>query len=563
MAVRSRKPKKSEADESPEQSVIRQIDTLQTLASDYRREWHGPEWFKELRDFYNMAFSPVRSPSFRPAISVPQLQMLSINEASDLADLNPRIYIVEDGKRQRDRENALESMWRECYANNQLMMASIWSMLNGNGYVQTGYDSYARRGKGAPWIRMRDPESIYIDPAATSEDDWHYVQWEDRLYPEEIVRLWPETGRRVKARPATSFQPDSSTSTTSMPLQLTSGPMSSSGGPPNMKMGPADGRVTVRYTHIFDPTVQEIARGEMGTDTEMAALVPAKFELKYPNGRLLVDAEGVVLFDGDNPCPDRKFPLVRVLGLPPLNTIYAPAPLRMCKPLQITAERMFTQCFENAVRLNNGTWFIDENTGISAEDFGGIPAEVRVIASNSRMPELKMVKPFPPHMLEYPKFLLGLSKELWGFTQSRQGTQSPGNVGVDLFEASVFQSQAMTRMRAKLMAESVHRIATQFFNWMAAYHMDDSFPDHGDKEFKMTRWEKIRNPEAFNVYVDPASIQPISQAALSKMVPALRKEGLIGSRDALEMMGLPAAAEMADNLEKEKALDALNKLKKR
>lgn len=557
-----RRGKKDEL--TPVQQLVRQIDQLQDLSAAYRSEYfEDPNWFKEIREFYNMAMSPVRSPSFRPQISVPQLQILSITEASDLADTNPKIYIVgDDQKRDHNREIALQAQWRDSHVNNQLMLSSLWSMLNGVGYIQPGFDPYGRRGKGCVWAKNRDPETVYPDPACESEDDWHYLILEDRMYPEEIRDRWPETSRGIKVAPPSNVLPDNS-QMHSPGMQLTPGPMSvTSPNIPQSMTGPSDGRLRVRYLFIFDPTVVDVTKEFAGTKVNIDKVAPARFEKKYPNGRLMVEAEGVILFDGNNPHPNRAFPLVRVLGMPALSGFFAPPPLRITRGLQNTAERMFTQVFENAVRLNNGTWFIPDDAGISAESFGGLPGEIQVYNANAKKPELTMVKPFPPHMLEYPKFLLQLQKELQGFTPSRQGQQGSGNVGVDLFDAAVFQSQAMTRMRAKLMAESVYRLANQFFYLMAAYLKDDHFPDY-TKEFEMVGWDKVAKPENYELYIDPSSVRPISQQAMQKMVPVLRKEGLLSAKTALELSDIPGAAEEADLIEKEKALEALSKIKKR
>lgn len=112
------------------------------------------------------------------------------------------------------------------------------------------------------------------------------------------------------------------------------------------------------------------------------------------------------------------------------------------------------------------------------------------------------------------------------------------------------------------MAESVYKIAQQMFRLMATYYKDYEYPDFS-KEFDMKKWERITKPEEFLLYLDPASIRPISQAAMQKLVPVLRKEKLMDSRTALEAMDIPGSGEIADNLEKEEALAAIARLKRR
>lgn len=563
MAVVDRGGKrKKDGEEVPSSSLARQIDTLEALSANYREDLFGANWYQDLREFYNLTLNSSLYPSFRPPIAIPQFQTLAITEGSDLADMDPKIYITQKDRRVKEREVALQSEWRDSYINNQLMLGSIWSMLNGNGYMQVGFDPYARGGLGKVWTRMRDPETVFVDPAATCEEDWNYLLLVDRVYPETVRERFPITGRSIDAPPPTILQPADEYQSRRARLRVLPGPMSLRNPIQEKPQMSSDGRVRLRYLWIFDGQTEDIAKAEAGTRTKTDDLVTPKFRLKYPNGRLVVECEGKILYDGENNLPQRSFGLVRIMGMPALNSFYAPPPLRYTRTLQNVAERMYTQFFENVVRCNNGIWFIEEATGISADDFGGIPGEVRIIATGSKKPEFVTPNALPAQVLEIPKVLLSLQRELMGFTPPRQGDHGKGNIGVDLFDAAVFQSQSMTRMRAKLMAESVYKIAKQMFAIMATYYKDYDYPDFSG-EFEMKKWERITKPEEFLLYLDPASIRPISQAAMQKMIPVLRKEGLLDARTALEEMDIPGAGEIADNLEKEQSLQAIARLKRR
>src|SRR5260370_28731044 len=107
--------------------------------------------------------------------------------------------------------------------------------------------------------------------------------------------------------------------------------------------------------------------------------------------------------------------------------------------------------YESARRMNQGMMVIHESTGLTANTVGGLPGEIVVVAANSQPGagiEIKYPPPFPPQMIQYPQMLLNLQKELRGATPARSGNLNPGNVGPDLFEAAVSQSQARTRFAA-------------------------------------------------------------------------------------------------------------------
>jgi hypothetical protein len=556
---------------SADEQLIRELDTLQDLSRAHRDEFLGANWLSDIRDLYNLRPPIVTAPTFRPPISVPQLQMLILMEASDLSDNTPKLYITgPDGKRDRQRETALMAQWRSANVNLNLMYASIWSLLGGTGFLQVGFDPYMRYGKGETFCKWLDPNACFPDPAALGEDDWYYFQLEARLWLDEVRRRFPAAWVKLGRDPIPSGVPPSSSGYGSSPLTMPPGPMSTQGRlPSDRNNGPTDGRYRVRYTFIYDANTREVAKAGAGSSVATDKVLPAKYELMYPHGRYIVDCENIVLYDGDNPHPMSQFPIIRLLGLPALTSFWAPPPPRFTLDLQNLAERMLKQTFENAVRLNNGVWMIDAACGVTSENFGGLPGEIVIYNTQGKPPELKIPGAFPAHFLQYPKLLLDLQKELWGFSQAREGKPGSGNVGTELFDSAVMQSQSITRLRAKLLASSVQRLSQIFFYHMARYQMHAKLPNFNSTEsedgFDMVDWEGVNDHQLkdYEIYMDPASIQPMSASALRKLVPDLRKLKMLDTRSGLEMLNIPGSEEIAKGLETEGALEALSRLKRR
>ena len=72
---------------------IRSIDELQRIATESRDDFLGDDWANEAKRFYSMEGLLGKAPSFRPQVQIPQLQMLSVSEATDLTDSSPKVYI--------------------------------------------------------------------------------------------------------------------------------------------------------------------------------------------------------------------------------------------------------------------------------------------------------------------------------------------------------------------------------------------------------------------------------------------------------------------------------------
>lgn len=547
---------------------VKALDELQRMSIDHRDKFLGQNWFPETKDFYNLTAAGVRTPTFRPKVQVPQLQVMSITEATELSDASPKVYIYDrfTGKVDDDRGRVFDEQWKHSSINYYLMFGLLWAQIAGIGWIQIGYDPTADYGLGNVWGCHRDPETVSVDPGAMSTEDWQYVVLEDRYYPDQIMSFWPETGRDISAEP---YMPGSFHSPEGFGFKLPEGPMSVTSGPVGGEIRHGDGRTRTRTIFLTDHTI-EVTRNNAGGDS--AALVEKGFGKgvnsvrkmpRYPNKRMLVEAGGRVVADGDNPTPRGRFPLVPIYALPPLTDFYPPPPSRFTKDLQDLAGRMLTQTFENAVRINNYVWFIDENTGITIEAFGGLPGEVQIINANSRSPTLIAPTPMPQHMTQLPQMLLALQKELQGYSDARQGQAQAGNISPDLFEASLYQSKSLTRCRERLLAHSVHEIAEQLFDQMATYYTGQrAFPSMNEN-FETIPWLPLAEGNKLGLYIDPTSLAPISKTAMRQAAPQLRQAGALDVLSYLRALDWPDADAIATKIDREMQLTALAKSRKR
>jgi hypothetical protein len=422
--------------------------------------------------------------------------------------------------------------------------------------MQIGYDPDARQGRGSVWAKMRDPRTFDCDPACDYTCNWSYVIFEDRMHLEEVRKRWPNTSAQVKPRSAGRSQ-SPMLGDSAYGVDMPSGPMSMVPGLPSRGGVPSDNRVRVRWCYCNDYTREKIEEHSLPS----GAIVPADFAWKYPNGRLVVECEGWTLQDGDNPFPLKMFPAVPFWSTLPLYGIWAVPAIRYSKEIQGVAERLYTGLFENATRLNNGVWFIDERTGIDPESFGGMPGEVQVINANSPIPEMRFPQQMPQHMVQLPQLLLDKRKELQGFTDARAGKPGAGNISPELFDSSVIRSQGVTQLRGRLNALSFQKIGELIFYTMLRYAPSQSMFMKTSQGYESIRWESTNRPDQYDFELDDASILPFSQAMLRKMAPELRKAGLLDVHTTLDTLEFPDAEKIASNIEQEMALSALAKTK--
>lgn len=538
--------------------ISKHLDEWQRLSSDHRDAKLGKNWFDDVEAFYQLTDNNDPLPSFRPIVRIPQLQVLMMHEANDLSETSPRPYIVnhEKGERDEDREKAMQSTWSHAKVNYHAMFTTLMSLFSGMAPMQFGYDPEARQGRGSCWVKMRDPRTFFCDPATDYTCNWSWNIYEDRMHLEEVRQRWPQTSSQVKPRVSgRSISP--MIGSAAYGVDMPTGPMSMIPGLPGNSGIPSDNRVRVRWCYCHDYTREKIENHELPS----GAIVPADFAWKYPNGRMIVECEGWTLFDGDNPYPLKMFPSVPFWSTLPLYGIWATPAIRYSKQIQSVAERLYTGMFENAVRLNNGVWFIDERTGIDPESFGGMPGEVQVINANSPIPEMRFPQQMPQHMVQLPQLLLDKQKELQGFTDARSGKPGAGNISPELFDSSIIRSQGVTQLRGRLNSVSFQKLGELIFYTMLRYAPSQSMFMKTSQGYETIKWQSTNRPDQYDFELDDASILPFSQAMLRKMAPELRKAGLLDIHTTLDTLEFPDAEKIATNLEQEQALQALAKTK--
>ncbi len=563
----------SEAPSANAIKITRQIDTLQRIAVQEKNDRWGSDWGRDMSEFYNLDYSPSnQSPTYRPRVILPELQYLLMSEATELTNDSPKVYISVNGKHDEGREKAFSAMWRNGGFNHRIFEAVLWSQFCNPGCLQVGFNTETRNGKGSVWLSNRDVDSFFPDPHATSDPSLSFCVAEDWFYVDDIKRTWGATAKYVKA--GGGYDEDGAVEETStgsgfdMSLELPPGPLrvDAPEGFEHQTRGP---RARVRYLWIKDfarERVEEIAG--IKTAQGLDLIVQPMMKWKYPGGRFVAECQGWILGDGPNYVPRLPeadfgtFPFAGVWSLPHPKHYYGPPPVRYGKGPQDIAERMYTQLIENMIRTNNGQCWIPEDSGIDIDAYGGLPGEVQVYRGDKK-PEITWPNQIPQHMTQIPEVLLQKVARYVGWTPERQGQSGEGNISPELFDAALFQSQSMLRMKARLLSETYERVTQIAFHMAARFKTleDRVKPARGD-DSPAAVWKPVPPDAELDLELDQTSIDVLSNQMMRKLVVGLGKTGAVPNKFVLETLGIPNAAEMADQATRQQELAALAKIKR-
>lgn len=532
----------------PEQDPrVRHLDEWQQLSERKREDAYGKNFYEDTKNFFCMADNII-SPRFRPAVNIPELQMLCMREANDLSEFQPTCYIWNRtaNKRVDEIEKGFRAAWNQAAVPYHILFANIWAQFAGTGILQYGLDPFARGGKGQMWVKSRDPRTFHCDVATDYTLNWSWTMAEDYMHIEEVRARFPERGKFLPKYPTNSTKDirgeDSQTG-----FRLPDGPFQSM--PPFNNVSTRRG-LTSRVRIAFFKDYTREAAGPAGPD----GLPPMKW--KYPGGRMMVECEGVILVDGPNPYPNCKFPFAPIWATPPLYGIWAVPPTRYTSQLQNLAERTYSQTYENFYRLNNGVWFIPQATGIKQSDFGGVPGEKQMY-DGDKPPTLVSPPAFPESAVKLPDILLQKQRELHGFNQSRQGDPGAGNISVDLFDASVLRGQGMTQLRGRLASQGIYELGSGMCYTMMDLLPDQVLPTKTEQGFETVDWKKPGDPSAHEMFLDVGAFHTQSQVVVRKIAGDLMAKGAIPLEVGLEMLGFPNAEKIGKEAKENAALAAV------
>ena len=548
----------------------------------------GENFFRDAESLYNFQDAMTPGPVYRPSLSIPMLQRIMLEEANQVSNLSPKMYVFPSAgssdpsyaaARQADpddpatrpttprdlaREVSLQAQWQISKMNLHLLMAGLTARYCGAGWIVSGFDPDLGRARGGMWAKSIDPRLVFFDPGTDYTWNPSYAGWGTWMNLEDVRLKWPVTSRAIEPRHTSGgFQPFSGDS--GYGIGQPPGPMSTMPNSPgsNSKTQSSEWRVLVHHCFCWDYTRETVEKD----DVPATSLIDPEVRLKYPNGRWFIDCEGIILQDGDNPYPRRRdinaprFPIFPNYILPPLFGPWGIPVTRMTENMQRLAQRFYSQIFENGLRMNNALWVVEENTGIDIDGFGGLPGEVVTIKPGSKPPTPITPNAIGNGALQGAEKLLSLQNDCLGFSASRQGDPGAGNVSTDLFDSAVLQSSGLLQLAGRFLSETTQSVGEFFFDSMCRYQQKTTLPYRGPEGITLASWDGMVDPSTYDLALDDASVRPLSEAIVRKITPSLMEKGIVGPERGLRTLGYPDPEGIAQEQQTQQALQALAKVR--
>lgn len=287
---------------------------------------------------------------------------------------------------------------------------------------------------------------------------------------------------------------------------------------------------------------------------------------KYPNGRLLVVANGVLLKDEPNPFwhgqpPYTLFP-ARIDG-----EIFSWSDVELLGRIEDKINRLHKDMIRNARVNMNSPWVVDRHAFDSPKKFNLLtqdPGLVLPVAQGARVVRLPPAE-LPQFIFPLISWLRGIFDDLLGVQAVMRGQLEKGSqLSADAVENLQVSSSSRLRFRARLMENSLKHLGHQL-QWMIRqfYPSDLKVTVHDPRsgEEKQLAWSPdMTDPNTignYEIQIQTGSALPGSKEGGNALYLKLWNLDLIDRATTLKALRVPNADAIAKEVEKNEAKRAL------
>lgn len=409
-------------------------------------------------------------------------------------------------------------------------------------------------------ITKTDPRYVWPDPYAKS---W---RWSDMKFlvvaePQDISDLRVTYGRIAKR-----VKPDlySSRNENSLDQDLNFPSMLESTSGYGNGLGERQ-RVLVKECWLKDFSMMEVPKEDndgnpiFGEDGK-----PLMIEvMRYPRGRLIITANGVILQDCHNPfqhpCPPYAYFLNRLS-----TRMFSYGDIELLARLEDKINTIHKDCLRNA-RVNvNAPWLIDNGAFDSPEMYKALTNEEGLIIVKSPNTNVSRIAPaeLPQFVFPLMSWLTGIFNDLSGVSNIMQGQLEKGaQLSATAISDLQGAASANLRLKGRLFETGLEELGYLLsFDVRDMYRADKTFDliDPKDGTKKTIKWTPQAMEGEYPVEVQAGSSLPGAKAGAQQQAITLFDHDLIDRQAALDQMQYPNRGEVINRMnQRETQLAAL------
>jgi hypothetical protein len=314
----------------------------------------------------------------------------------------------------------------------------------GTGLAEICYDPKARDGLGAPDFKSVDPLYCFPDPDAFDVNErCGFFIYAEPMDIERLRKKWPDKAQWIKSDLMDLMNEDKTDITEIKYRSPVDSTVAITGQNTDIYKGQDKALEITCY--IKSDEVEEI---EKKTFDEATGEPRIEYEqrLKYPNGRKIVLAGSVVVFDGPNPYEDGLFPYARFVNYIDPRTFWGISEVEVLESPQKTFNKLVSFALDVLTLTGNPVWIVSTDSDVDADNLFNRPGLVIEKAPGSEVRREEGVQ-LQPYVLQLIDRMREWFNESGGSQDITRGVKPEGITAASAI--SQLQEAAQTRIRQK------------------------------------------------------------------------------------------------------------------
>jgi hypothetical protein len=329
----------------------------------------------------------------------------------------------------------------------------------GSGVSSMGYNPGAEFGVGAPVYQDEEPLYCYPDPECqdvndpNSEGFFHVKPTPTarvrRDYPQRADEIKPDIKDWVKQEKTSLKQDD-------FGIMYTDRDMPESGYQTHADDGNIPRTLVFHYYSKPDDVEQDVEEKEDGKKVYTA-------RKKYPKGRYLVVASGIVLRDGPLPFEDGLIPFSKYDNYKLPREFWGISEIEQLESPQRIFNKILCFALDSLVYAGNPIWVIDTSSDVDEETLSNIPGAIVQKTPGSEVRREPGVQ-LNPSFLQVLDRLITWFNDAAGNSEFSKG-QAPGSVtAASAIEQLISASRTRIRQKQRNLDTYMRTVGRQYAN---------------------------------------------------------------------------------------------------
>lgn len=447
-----------------EKKSIELVEKLYSKAKGARAAYDD-KWLDYYRMFRGRQWKDQR-PSYRHAEVINMIFTAIQGSVPILTDTRPKPEFVptEPGDLEIAQilNDCLDSDWNDGGWSMVLTEMAYDGHFYGTSFGSLKYDASAAMGAGRIVFTCEDTFCIYPDPYARDVNKRsNYFVFAEPAAVDHLKRDFPDVAKYIKPDLLDMSRSDRQNFSDNIRHRQAGDSRTFSEGNASTLESKDEALKVELYIH--DPEYCEEEVKEHNSDT---GLEESKYlqKLKYPNGRYLVTASGVLCGDGEIPYEDKKFPYIRWVNYLLPHEFWGISEVEQLESPQKIFNKLVSFALDTMTLMGNPIWVIPQDSGIDTDNVFNRPGMIleptsKEAAQGVRREEGVQLQPYVLNLIDRMKTWFD---DTSGYTQASRGVRPDGVTAAAAIEALQESSQTRLRLKSRSLDETMVQMGKMY-----------------------------------------------------------------------------------------------------